>query len=156
MNNTYIIPSQYNGLDAAFEEPIRKFKGTTEIFFDFKNVSVGNEQIIKIVIDFNDGGPLYKKYFSYENPEEMGNIISHIYHPTEFEYNIVYYPTMFITFSNFNTLIYQAIVKIAKESFYSEYKRLSLASCQFIDNEENSMFLTLDTAKGDILNLKIK
>lgn len=156
MNNTYTIPSEYNGIEFAFGEPIRKFKGITEIFFNINAILSGNKSITKIVIDFNDDTPIYKRYFSYKNPEEIGNVISHRYHPSDIEYNIVYYPTMYITFSNFNTLIYQATVKISKESFYSEYKRISVASCQFIDNLDNSMFLTLDTARGDILNLKIK
>lgn len=156
MHNIYTIPPQYNGIDFAFEEPVRKFKGITEIFFNMSAILSGSQPITKIVIDFNDDTPLYIKQLSYTNPQNMGEIISHVYHPTDIEYNIVYYPTMFITFANLATLLYQITIKISKESFYSEYKRISVASCQFIDNLENSMFLTLDTAKGDILNLKIK
>ena len=156
MNNIYTIPSQYNGIEFSIEEPVRNFKGITEIFFNMSQILSGNYPITKIIIDFNDDTPIYKRYFSYNDPQKIESIISHTYHPSDFEYNIVYYPTMFIIFSNFNTLIYQANVKISKESFYSEYKRISVASCQFIDNIENSIFLTLDTARGDILNLKIK
>jgi hypothetical protein len=79
----------------------------------------GSQPIAKIIADFNDDTPLYKEFFSYKDQENTNKIISHTYHPSDIEYNIVYYPTFYITFANFSTLIYQAILKISKESFYS-------------------------------------
>jgi hypothetical protein len=48
------------------------------------------------------------------------------------------------------------VVKIAKESFYSEYENLEIGAAQFVDNVQNSVFAIIDTAKGDNFNLIVK
>jgi hypothetical protein len=156
MNSNYNIPSQYNGINQGYVESLRSFKGNTEIVYNFDEVSSGGWPIIKIIIDFNDDTPLLIKDFSFKNKDKIQEIVRHRYIPSKEYQNIVYYPTMYITFANFSTFVYQTPIKIGRESFYSAYKRLNVASCQFLDNSEHSTFLTLDTSKGDILNLKIK
>lgn len=156
MNTNYNIPSQYNGVNIGFADVLRMFKGSTEISYNFDEISSSIQPIIKIVIDFNDDTPLLKKYFSFKNMHSIKEIVKHTYNPSTIYQNIVYYPTIYITFSNFSTFIYQTPIKISKDSFYSGYKRLNVASCQFLDNSDNSTFIILDTPDGDILNLKIK
>lgn len=156
MNKIYTISSEYNGLSARYIEPIRVFKGMTDISYDIEGISSGNTSIIKIIADFNDGTELLSLDYSFINQESIKIPITHRFKPSEVYQFAIYYPTIFITFSNFTTFVYQTPLKIAKESFYSEYERLDVASCQFIDNAENSMFVIFDTGKGDILNLKIK
>jgi hypothetical protein len=157
MNTEYIINSTYNGALSTFgaEENLRKFKGETEIIFNLYDVSQGEYEILDIVADFNDGSPIYKRNYKYNKKLGLESI-KHAFKPSVNTYYIIYYPTLYITFSNFRKFIYQAPISIAQESFYSKYNNLDIASCQFIDNIENSLFVTFDTEHGDILNLKIK
>jgi len=45
---------------------------------------------------------------------------------------------------------------ISRPTFYSEHKNLTVSSIQFIDEVDDPIFATFQTANGDILNLKIK
>jgi hypothetical protein len=157
MNTEYTVDPLYNGglIAAGIEDLIRKFKGEIEITFNLKDISEGDYEIINITVDFNDNTPLYIREYNFN--ENIGALpIKHKFKPSLNTYNIIYYPTIYITFSNFKRFIYQTPILIAQESFYTKYQNLNIANSQFIDNIENSMFVTFDTEYGDILNLKIK
>jgi hypothetical protein len=157
MNPNYSLASTYNGLSGGIEEPIRYFKGSTEISIDLSDAAEGFFSIVKIIIDFNDNSPLVVREYTYGDPRKVvRDKFSNIYYPDPDFYHVVYYPTVYITYSNFKQFVYQMPVRISQESFYTEYKNLNIAATQFIDNQDDSTFLILDTAKGDNLNLRIK
>lgn len=156
MNTNYIIPANFNGTDRQYYDELKTFKGPTDVTFTFSAVASGDIPILKIIADLNNDTPVIIKDFSYDDPEKMKQPIFGRYEPTDSYHYMIYYPTFIIVFANFTKLYYQIPIRVGKSSFYSEYEKLTLASCQFIDNSDNSMFLTLDTLKGDILNLKIK
>jgi len=154
--NTITLPSNFSGLQAEFSDAIKYFKGNVDINFDVSSIFSLQNPIIKLVMDFNDESPKLIRNFSFDNPSKIVEPIVHKYIPSEDYYNIVYYPTIFITFANFNRFVYQVPVRISKESFYSKYEKIKIAACQFIDDSDNSLFITLDTINGDIINLKLK
>lgn len=157
MNSIYTLGSQYNGTKGGIVQPIRVFKGETELSFDLTGLAEGEYSIAKIIVDFNDGSPfLIKEYTFGDDRKVASEIFKRTYYPDINNYYIVYYPTIYITYSNFNQFKYQAIVKISKESFYSEYENLEIGAAQFVDNSQNSVFSILDSAKGDNFNLIIK
>ena len=157
MNTIYTLGSQYNGTQGGKVENIRLFKGESEISFDLTQLAEGDYSVAKIIIDFNDDSPLLIKEFTFgDDRKVISEVFKRKYYPDLNNYYIVYYPTIYITYSNFNQFRYQAIVKIAKESFYSEYEVLEVGAAQFLDNSQNSIFSIMDTAKGDNFNLIIK
>lgn len=135
---------------------IRYFKGITDVTFIFDNLASSLSDVIKIDIDFNDGSPLLTKEFNFLDKNYILSPVSHEFKPSDTHHYIIYYPTIYITYSNFVKDIYQFPIRVSKPSFYKNQKHLSISSCQFIDNSDNSMFVTLEDSKGDILNLKIK
>ena len=156
MNNLYILPA-YTGAVKYEEASVRYFKGKTDIIYDLSEVENNSYTIVKINIDFNDDSLSFKDEYDYINTDKLTNHkITHTYHPSSKSGNIFYYPTISITFSNFETYIYQTPIRITKESFYSKYQTVELHDMQLIDNSENSLFVTLNSINGDILNLKIK
>lgn len=157
MNTIYTLGTQYNGTQGGKVESVRVFKGETEITFDLSDLAEGEYSIAKIIIDFNDDTPLFIKEYTFgDNAGIASEVFKRKYYPNVDNYYIVYYPTVYITYSNFNQFKYQAVVKIAKESFYSEYENLEVGAAQFVDNPQNSVFAILDSAKGDNFNLIIK
>lgn len=156
MNTNYIIPANFNGIDRQYYDELKTFKGPTDVTFTFTAVGSGNIPIVKIIADLNNDTPVIIRDFSYEDPEKIKEPIFARYEPIDSEHYIIYYPTFIIVFANFTKVYYQIPIRVGKSSFYSEYEKLTVASCQFVDNPDNSLFLTLDTFKGDILNLKIK
>lgn len=157
MNTIYTLGSRYNGTEGGSVESVRIFKGSTEISFDLSELAEGEFSVAKIIIDFNDNSPLLIKEYTFGDERKVvSEIFKRTYHPDINNYYIVYYPTIYITYSNFNQFKYQAVIKIAKESFYSEYENLEIGAAQFLDNSENSIFTILDSAKGDNFNLIIK
>jgi len=157
MNTIYTLGSQYNGTQGGKVEEIRVFKGETEITFDLTDLAEGEYSIAKIIIDFNDDTPLFIKEYTFGDSQRIvSELFKRKYYPNIDNYYIVYYPTIYITYSNFNQFKYQAVVKLAKESFYSEYENLEVGASQFVDNQQNSVFAILDSAKGDNFNLIIK
>ena len=157
MNTIYTLGAQYNGTKGGRVEAVRVFKGETEITFDLTDLAEGEYSIAKIIIDFNDDTPLFIKEYTFENSQRIvSEVFKRKYYPNVDNYYIVNYPTIYITYSNFNQFKYQAVVKIAKESFYSEYENLAIGAAQFVDNKQNSVFTIIDTAKGDNFNLIIK
>jgi hypothetical protein len=128
----------------------------TEITFNFTNITYPTNDIVKLDIDFNDNSAIISKEFNFNDKLSILDYITHIYKPSDTYHYILYYPTIYVTYSDLSKDAYQCPIRVAKSSFYSDQKRISIASCQFIDNSENSMFVTLENAKGDILNLKIK
>ena len=157
MNPIYTIGSQYNGTEGGMTESGRIFKGETEISFDLRDLAEGEYSVAKIIIDFNDNSPLLIKEYTFgDDRKVVSEIFKRTYHPDINSYYIVYYPTIYITYSNFNQFKYQAVIKIAKESFYSEYENLEIGAAQFVDNAQNSVFTIIDTAKGDNFNLIVK
>lgn len=158
MNNVYLIDSIYNGSPdpGGAEMTLRKFKGITEITFDLTDIATGDYEIIKVIADFNDGTPILEKDYSFSNKNLIKSPIKHTYVPPIKTYTKILYPTLYITFSNFKTFVFQAPIMIAKDSFYTRYKNLNIAFSQFLDDSNNSMFIAFDTENGDILNLKLK
>jgi hypothetical protein len=157
MNTIYNIGYQYNGTQGGLVEPIRVFKGETEISFDLRDLAEGEYSVAKIIIDFNDDSPLLVKEYTFgDDRKVVSEIFKKTYYPDISSYYIVYYPTIYITYSNFRQFKYQAVIKIAKESFYSQYENLEIGASQFVDNTQNSIFTIIDTAKGDNFNLIIK
>jgi hypothetical protein len=157
MNPIYTIGSQYNGTEGGVAASVRIFKGETEISFDLRDLAEGEYSVAKIIIDFNDNSPvLIKEYTFGDDRKIVSEIFKTIYCPDVDNYYIVYYPTIYVTYSNFNQFKYQAVIKIAKESFYSEYENLEIGAAQFVDNAQNSVFTIIDTAKGDNFNLIVK
>jgi len=156
MNKTYILPA-YDKRSPIKEASIRYFKGETDIIYDMSQIENGLYTMINIVIDFNDGTPLYRDEYDYINKEKLKNTkIVHKFFPSNKVGNFFFYPTLKITFSDFSVFTYQTPIRITKESFYSKYKNVELHDMQFIDNPDNSLFVTLNSINGDILNLKIK
>jgi hypothetical protein len=156
MNNIYILPA-YDGVNLIKETPVRYFKGETEIIYDMSQIEDGIYTIVKINVDFNDGSTIYKDEYDYIDNGKLTNTkIVHKFHPSNQVSNLFFYPTLKITFSNFDTFTYQTPIRITKDSFYSKYENLELHDMQFVDNSENSLFVTLNSINGDILNLKIK
>lgn len=156
MNNIYILPA-YDGVTSIKEATVRYFKGETELIYDMSRIEDGIYTIVKINIDFNDGSAVYKDEYDYLNTGKLTNTkINHKFFPSNQVSNLFFYPTLKITFSNFDTFTYQTPIRITKDSFYSKYENLELHDVQFIDNSENSLFVTLNSINGDILNLKIK
>jgi hypothetical protein len=158
MDSIYVLNSIYNGapFPGGAEATLRKYKGATEITYDLYDISEGDSEIIQIIADFNDGTALLRREYNNNDKNLIKLPIKHIFETHLNTHSVVYYPTLYITFSNFKKFIYQTPILIAKDSFYSKYSNLDIASCQFIDNSENSMFVTFDTQDGSILNLKIK
>jgi hypothetical protein len=135
---------------------IRYFKGITELTFNLDNLQNSFADVIKIDVDFNDGTPILIKEFNFLDKNQILDPITHKYKPSDTHHYIIYYPTIYITYSNFLKDIYQFPIRVSKPSFFKNQKYLSVSSCQFIDNSDNSMFVTLEDSRGDILNLKIK
>jgi hypothetical protein len=157
MNTIYTLGSQYNGTQGGKIEEMRVFKGETEITFDLTDLAEGEYSIAKIIIDFNDDTPLFIKEYRFGDSQRIvSEVFKRKYYPNLNNYYIVYYPTIYITYSNFNQFKYQSVIKIAKESFYSEYENLEVGAAQFVDNHQNDVFAVLDSAKGDNFNLIIK
>jgi uncharacterized membrane protein len=153
MNKIYKIESIYNGLEGFREEPVRIFKGKTEISIDLSNIT----EVVKLIIDFDDGTSLITKEIDFKDPLKLTQeIIKKTYFPSPNVDYVFFYPTVYITYSNFKQLIYQIPIKISRDSFFSSYKNLEISSCQFIDDEDNSLFVNFSTANGEILRLKIK
>lgn len=157
MNTYYKLAAVYNGEEGAKEENTRIFKGETEISIDLSDAAEGAFYIVKIIVNFNDGSPiLIKEYDMKEHRKIVKDLIKHKYYPS-FEKDFKYfYPTVYITYSNFKQFIYQIPIKIMKDSIYSYYKNIEIGSCQFIDDTSNSLFVNFCTLSGDILRLKIK
>jgi hypothetical protein len=157
MNTIYTLGSEYNGTEGGKVEDIRIFKGETEISFDLTDLAEGEYSVAKIIIDFNDDSPLLIKEYTFgDDRKVVSEVFKRKYYPDLNNYYIVYYPTIYITYSNFNQFKYQAVVKIAKESFFSEYEILEIGAAQFLDNSQNSIFTILDSAKGDNFTSLIK
>lgn len=157
MNTIYTLGSEYNGTEGGKVEDVRIFKGETEIYFNLTDLAEGEYSVAKIIIDFNDDSPLLVKEYTFgDDRKVVSEVFKRKYYPDLYNYYIVYYPTIYITYSNFNQFKYQAVVKIAKESFFSEYEILEIGEAQFLDNSENSIFAIIDSAKGDIFNSIIK
>lgn len=135
---------------------IQYFKGVTDITFILDDLKTSPLNTIKIDIDFNDGTPILTKEFNFLDENLIFDPISHRYSPSNTHHYVIYYPTIYITYSNFQKDVFQFPIRISKPSFYKNQKHLTISSCQFIDNSDNSMFVTLEDSKGDILNLKIK
>jgi hypothetical protein len=157
MNTIYKLGSEFNGTTGGIEDVLRTFKGETEISFDLTDLATGQFSIAKIIINFNDGSPLLIREYTFgEDKKIVSELIKKTYYPDTNTYFVVYYPTIYITYSNFNQFLYQTPIRIAKESFFSEYENLTIGATQFVDNTDNSMFVVFDSAKGSNYNLRIK
>lgn len=158
MDKTFKIKSDWSSISIGYKDGMRFYKGETEIIIDISPAHTTNNPIIKMKIDFNDDSEVIIKYYDFSSPDKIAELIKHTFKPiVGYDYqNIVYFPTVFMEFLNGDEFIYQCPVKILKSSFYTDYVNINVGNAQFIDESTNSLFCTLDTAKGDILNIKIK
>jgi hypothetical protein len=156
MNNVFKLSLNYINDPIGYKEPMRFYKGNNEILFNLSEYNIPSNPIVKIDIDFNDGSDVVSKYYNFNYPNKVTEIITHLFHPDKDAQNIIYWPTFFIKFLNGKNFVYQCPIKISKNSFFTKYSNIDIAGVQLIDNTENSLFLTLDTRMGDILNIKIK
>ena len=156
MNNSFNLSLDNINNNIGYQEPMRFYKGITELSFNLSECNKPSNPIVKIDIDFNDGSDIISKYYNFNYPNKITEIITNSFYPNKDTQNIIYYPTFFIKFLNGMDLVYQCPIKISKNSFYTNISNIDIAGVQFIDNTENSLFLILDTGMGDILNIKIK
>lgn len=156
MDTLFKLSSNYQDLPIGYQEPMRFYKGVTELYFDVSELHNETNPIVKIDIDFNDNSKIISKYYNYKYPNKIIEPVSNVYYPDVDYQNIIYYPTIFIKFLTGKEFVYQCPIKISKNSFYTEFLNIQIADAQFIDDDNNSLFVTLDTRIGDILNIKIK
>ena len=156
MNKLFKLSSSYGDNPIGYQEPMRYYKGVNELLFDVSEVHTEINPIVKLDIDFNDGSEIITKFYNFRFPNAIVDVIYKTYYPDKDNQNIIYYPTLYLKFLNGKDFIYQCPIKIAKNSFYTEFSSIDIAGAQFIDNTENSLFVTLDTGIGDILNIRIK
>jgi hypothetical protein len=156
MNDLFKLSADYINDPIGYQEPIRIYKGVNGISFDVSEFHNENNPIVKLDIDFNDGSEFITKFYNFEYPNKIVEVISNFYHPDKDYQIIIYYPTIYMKFLNGKEFVYQCPIKVSKNSFYTEFLNIDIADAQFIDNSDNSLFVTLDTKIGDILNIKIK
>ena len=156
MNNLFTLSLDNINNPIGYQEPMRFYKGTSELSFDLSECNTLNNPIVKIDIDFNDGSEVISRYYNFNYHDKITENIINLFYPNTDTQNIIYYPTFFIKFLNGTDFVYQCPIKISKNSFFTNFSNIDIAGVQFIDNIENSLFLTLDTGMGDILNIKIK
>lgn len=156
MDKTFKLTANLFNLPIGYKEDIRVYKGNTDIIIDISVANKLTNPIIKMDIDFNDSSEIITKTYDFSYPDKIAEPIVHTFLPNKITQNIIYFPTVFMKFLNGDGFIYQCPIKISKSSFYNNYVNINVGNAQFIDNSENSLFCTLDTAKGDILNIKIK
>jgi hypothetical protein len=156
MNNSFNLSLNYINNSIGYQEPMRFYKGISEISFDLSECNTLLNPIVKIDINFNDGSDVVSKYYNFNYPDKITEIITNTFYPNVDTQNIIYNPTFFIKFLDGKDFVYQCPIKISKNSFYTDFLNMDIGGVQFIDNAENSLFLTLDTRIGDILNIKIK
>lgn len=149
--DSYYKLSTSSGLGYIY--PTRTFKGETEITIDLSNLVELVHPIIKIEINFTDDTDHLIKTFSFSETNKLElDLIKHTFRPSVNTYNTFYYPTITITYLNFSIFRYQLPIKIAQNSFYTEIGNMSIGNAQFIDDEDNSVFVTIDTSKGNSIN----
>jgi hypothetical protein len=156
MNKLFKLSSDFIYHPIGYQESIRSFKGSTEISFDLSEVHTEINPIIKIDIDFNDGSQIISKFYNFNNPDKIVEPINKVFHPDKDYQTIIYYPTFFLKFLSGKEYTYQCQLKMIKSSFYNDFSKVDISNVQFIDDTENSLFVTLNTTMGDILNIKIK
>jgi hypothetical protein len=156
MNKLYKPASSYADFPIGYQESMRNYKGVNEISFDLSEFYTEINPIIKLDIDFNDKSEIISKVYNFNYPNSIVELITNTYYPDKDYQNIIYYPTFYLKYLNGKDFVYQCPIKIAKNSFYSEFSSIEISEVQFIDNTENSLFVTLNTGIGDILNIKIK
>lgn len=142
-------------------EKIKVSKGITVVTFSLKELTVHGYGAVNITVDFGDNTPKYIRDFKFEEGYDiLEEDIVHKYIPDERYDNTLFYPVISITFLNnystFTLLDIEIPIRISRPSFYSEHKNLTVSSIQFVDETDDPMFATFQTANGDILNLKIK
>jgi len=149
--DSYYKLTTFGGLGYTY--PARTFKGETEIVIDFSNLVGLTNPIIKIEINFTDDTDILVKKFSFSEINKLElDLIKHTLYPSVDTYNVFYYPTITITYLDFSIFRYQMPIKIAQNSFYKEYENLYIGNAQFLDDTDNSVFVMMDTAKGNVIN----
>lgn len=156
MNKLFTLSLNYINNPIGYQEPMRFYKGISELSFDLSECNTPANPIVKIDIDFNDGSDVVSKFYNFEYPNKITEVITNVFYPDTDTQNIIYYPTFFIKFLDGTDFVYQCLIKISKNSFYTDFLNIDIAGAQFIDNIDNSLFLSLQTQIGDILNIKIK
>lgn len=156
MDNSYRLASIYIANPIGFKEAFRSFKGETELIFDVSEAHTTLNPVVKLKIDFNDGSEVINKIYNFNQHNKIVEPIIHTFIPDKENQIIIYFPTIFIHFLDGTMFVYQCPIKIVKSSFFNDYNTLDVGNAQFIDDSSNSLFATLDTGKGDILNIKIK
>jgi hypothetical protein len=156
MEKTFTLKSDYIGLSGGYLEEFRYFKGVNELIFDLSEVHNDFNPIVNLTIDFNDGSEIFTKTYNFKYPQKIVDPIVNTFYPYNYTQHIIYYPTFYIKYLNGINFVYQCPIKIAKNSFFGEFCNIDVSGVQFVDDIDNSLFTTLQTRKGDILNIKIK
>lgn len=155
MNTTYFILSDFNGMRGDYLYLPRKYKGLTSISFNLTALALGNYYPMSVKIDFGDGSPILERTTSFMNITGVfGEIYSHEYNASDSIES--YQPIIYVTYSNFRVFTYRMPINIYKASFFTDCKNLEVGTSQFVDVSSNEMFVSFDTANGDVLNLKLK
>jgi hypothetical protein len=161
-NYTLNLNPSINGLN-GFEYPKNPiiFKGESKLNLDLNNLKNGTHDIIQVDIDFDDKNSSdinISDKFSFTNSFSASNpIYSHIYQAvSDTNYYFRYYLTIDIRFSNFTTFRNKFDIVVYKDSFYSLHKKFAINSAQFVDDDDNSMFVVIRNDNGDKFNFIIK
>lgn len=150
MNNTYFL-EPYSGV---YTFGLRKFKGLTTLYLNLTGLATHSKFPIQVSLDWGDASPVVEINTNFN---DLSSVFSTVYsHEYLKGQSIPRIPSVKINYSNFTYAEYRMPIELWSGSFYSEYKNLEIASCQFIDVSSNDMFLSFDSANGDVLNLKIK
>jgi hypothetical protein len=137
--------------------PIRSYKGITNVTFILSSINAGNKDIININANFGNDTDIVERVYNFDSSVALHTQnLSCVLNPASFADIKVYYPRITITYSDFTRYNYEMPINIYRDSFYSAYENLNIASTQFVDVSSNDRIVIFDTGKGDGLNLIIK
>ncbi len=154
MNNTFFITATAGSAITSSIQPVRTFKGDTDIVIDFSNIVETNIKLIKLQIDFGDNTSIEKVYGS---KEDLFTPITHTYYPSDTTYISAKRCSVSLVFSNFTIHNIVLPINIAQASFLSEYGTLTVKRAQFIDSVNvGDMFLVLESEKHNLYNATLK
>lgn len=159
MNTVYTLLSSSS---TTTNIPPRTFKGMVSLTYQLSSINVGTK--IPLRMEFNTNlGDSY--VFSDVREFNFESSVSILLKPYTHTYNYInlngvainsYYTTIKITYSDFTVYQYVIPINIYANSFYSEHKSLKVANSQFVDDSDNSLFISFDNGNGDVLHSIIK
>jgi hypothetical protein len=105
--------------------------------------SLSSLQITKIICNFTNGQKdLYREFASGGRPIHEKIFCKFDEHPTYQLYT--YTPTLSVIYNNLRVDVFQIPVEISKSSFNGFEGKMSIRNCQFIDNENDSIFVVAE------------